>query len=55
MQANPQLQISPELQQKYMTKKNQYKQLVKGIVSLEDEKKEHLQANKARCEADRDP
>ena len=42
MQPSQQLQVSPELQQKYVTKKNQYKQLVKGIVSLEDEKKEHL-------------
>ena len=35
-------QISPELQQKYNACKNGYKQLVKAIVALEDEKKEHL-------------
>ena len=42
MQTKQQIQVSPELQQKYIAKKNAYKQLVKGIVSLEDEKKEHL-------------
>jgi len=31
-----------EIQKKYMQIKNEYKQLVKTIVSLEDEKKEHL-------------
>ena len=40
MQNQP--QISPELQQKYMACKNSYKQLVKTIIALEDEKKEHL-------------
>ena len=33
--------ISPEIQQKYMICKNQYKQLLKTILALEDEKKEH--------------
>lgn len=33
--------MSPEIQQKYMICKNQYKQLIKTILALEDEKKEH--------------
>ena len=37
-----QLNVSPELQQKYMTAKNIYKQVVKTVLALEDEKKEHL-------------
>lgn len=39
---NQQPQVAPELQQKYTTCKNNYKQIVKAIIALEDEKKEHL-------------
>ena len=52
MQNQP--QISPELQQKYMTCKNGYKQLVKAIIALEDEKKEHLWDNKTGHRSDKD-
>jgi len=35
-------QISPELQRRYALVKNEYKQILKTILALDDEKKEHL-------------
>lgn len=52
MQQQP--QVSPELQQKYMATKNTYKQLVKAIIALEDEKKEHLWGYKVGDRSDQD-
>jgi hypothetical protein len=40
VQAQP--QISPELQRRYGLVKNEYKQILKTILALDDEKKEHM-------------
>lgn len=54
MASNATQNISPELQQKYTACKNGYKQLVKAIIALEDEKKEHLCAKQTRTRPDQD-
>ena len=41
-QTTTQPQIAPELQRKYNIVKNEYKNIMKAILALEDEKKEHL-------------
>jgi hypothetical protein len=41
-QAPAQANISPELQRKYTIVKNEYKNILKTILALDDEKKEHL-------------
>merc|ERR1712170_78452 len=41
-QQQPQKQISHEQQQKYMQIKNEYTALFKSVISLEEDKKEHL-------------
>ena len=35
-------QVSPEVQRKHNFVKNEYKQILKTILAMEDEKKEHL-------------
>jgi hypothetical protein len=41
-QGPAQVNIPPELQRKYNLVKNEYKQILKTILALDDEKKEHL-------------
>jgi hypothetical protein len=41
-QKKAQPQISQEQQQKYMQIKNEYTALFKSVISLEEDKKEHL-------------
>merc|ERR1712183_370792 len=38
----PQVKLTQEQQQKYMTVKNEYTALFKSVISLEEDKKEHL-------------
>ena len=42
MADQPKPQITPEMQQKYMQIKNEYTALFKSVISLEEDKKEHL-------------
>ena len=41
-QNKKQIQVAPEMQQKYMQIKNEYTALFKSVISLEEDKKEHL-------------
>merc|ERR1711981_351653 len=41
-QQQPQVKLTPEQQQKYMVVKNEYTALFKSVISLEEDKKEHL-------------
>ena len=48
MQQPQQIHINPELKQKYNVAKATYQQVVKAVLAIEEEKKEHLW-NKKPC------